>query len=157
LTAVVLAAGCNRVPDLANTYPSADEVARAVLGALERRDRAALEALSLNETEFRDHVWPGLPAARPERNLPFSYVWGDLRQKSNAGLSRTLSEHGGRRYELTRVTFAGQTAFGAYTVHRQATLHVTDASAATLDLRVLGSMIAMDAEWKVFSYVVDDD
>ena len=53
-----------------------------------RRDRARLDALALSEQEFRDHVWPDLPAARPERNLPFSYVWGDLHQKSNISLAR---------------------------------------------------------------------
>ncbi len=57
----------------------------------------ALRDLALNEIEFREQVWPELPAARPERNLPFSYVWGDLRQKSDANLERTLARHGGRR------------------------------------------------------------
>ena len=86
---VALAAivACSRAPPLANTHSSASSLASAVLDALARRDRAALKALALNETEFRDHVWPELPAARPERNLPFSYVWGELRQKSLQALA----------------------------------------------------------------------
>ena len=90
--AVALATGCggSSAPLLSNTYPSPEALATAVMGAVERRDATALRALALNEQEFRDHVWPELPAARPERNLPFSYVWGDLRQKSEEGLALTL-------------------------------------------------------------------
>src|SRR5918994_7547737 len=106
---LALAAGmaCTRVPPLADTHPSPSSLASAVLDALARRDRSALEALALNETEFRDHVWPQLPAARPERNLPFSYVWGDLRQKSTQALSSLISREGGKRYELIDVRFTG--------------------------------------------------
>jgi hypothetical protein len=126
-----------------------------VLDALAQRDRAALEALALNETEFRDHVWPQLPAARPERNLPFSYVWGDLRQKSAQALGRVMSREGGKRYVLIDVRFAGDSSYHTYRVHREATLRVRDADGTELDLRVCGSMLEQDGAWKVFSYVSD--
>src|SRR5688572_4482490 len=85
---------------LFSAYPSPEALAAAVLDALARGDESALEALALTEQEFRDHVWPDLPAARPERNLPFSYVWGDLRQKGSETMAQTLSAHGGRTYAL---------------------------------------------------------
>jgi hypothetical protein len=123
--------------------------------ALASRDRDRLEALALSEQEFRDRVWPELPAARPERNLPFSFVWGDLRQKSLAALSQTLQEHGGRRYHVDRVSFASATRFPSFTIHREATVHVRDASETARELRVCGSMLEQQGRWKVFSYVVD--
>jgi hypothetical protein len=156
LVAVISAAACNSTPPLAHTGPSPEALATAILDALARSDRATLDGLALNEHEFRDHVWPYLPAARPERNMPFSYVWGDLRQKSRSRLSLTLRHHGGTRYELRQVTFAGSTNYGPYTVHREATLHVRDAEGQERELRVCGSMIEQDGVWKVFSYVVDD-
>lgn len=156
LLVVVLSAACNSAPPLQNTRPSPDAVAAAVLDALARKDEAALEALALNDAEFRAHVWPELPASRPERNLPYSYVWGDLHQKSRAGLSQTLARHGGVRYELRGVTFGGETKYPSYVVHRGATMRVRDASGAEQDIRVSGSMIEKDGAWKVFSYVVDD-
>jgi hypothetical protein len=155
LVAASLAA-CSRVPPLANTQPSAKALASAVLDALARVDRPALEGLMLSETEFRDHVWPQLPSARPERNLPFSYVWGDLRQKSAQSLSNVMSREGGKRYELLDVRFAGETDYRTYRVHREATLRVRDANGIETDLRVCGSMIEQDGAWKVFSYVVGD-
>src|SRR5687767_7704130 len=96
---VVTAIACGPAR-LSNTQPTADALAREVLTALARQDSSRLEALALNEEEFRRHVWPALPAARPERNLPFSYVWGDLRQKGEMRLRATLGAHSGRRYEL---------------------------------------------------------
>jgi hypothetical protein len=154
LAALFAGVGCNSVRPLAG-YSSAESLAVAVLDALARKDVAKLEALALNEQEFRDHVWPDLPAARPERNLPFSYVWGDLRQKSRGSLMATLEERGGQRYELHRVTFAGETSYPHYTVHRQATFHVRDGTGAVTAIRVCGSMIEKEGAWMLFSYVVD--
>jgi hypothetical protein len=155
LGGLAAAAACSRVPPLANTHPSPSSLAEAVLEAVAAGDRAALEALALSETEFRDHVWPQLPAARPERNLPFSYVWGDLRQKSGLSLDQTMSAHGGQRYELIDVRFEGVTTYDTYRVHRRATFRVR-AGSETTDIRVCGSMIEKDGEWKVFSWVVDE-
>lgn len=155
LMAAVMAASCANTPPLANSRASAEAVATAVLAALAGKDRAALEALALDEAEFRAHVWPELPAAKTDRNLPFSYVWGDLAQKSRNTLSGTLATHGGVRYELRRVSFAGQTKYPSYIVHRETTLHIRDASGVERPLRVYGSMIEKDGAWKVFSFVVD--
>jgi hypothetical protein len=131
-------------------------LASAVLDSLARRDRAALEALALNEREFEDHVWPYLPAARPERNLPLSYVWGDLHQKSESALAQTLATHGGRRYQFLGVKFEDRTDYGRYRVHREASLQVRDPSGEPTTIRVCGSMIEMNGAWKIFSYVVDE-
>jgi hypothetical protein len=156
--ALALATGCGgSTPLLSNTYPAPEALAAAVVEAVERRDAGALRALALNEEEFREHVWPELPAARPERNLPFSYVWGDLRQKSEAGLALTLARHGGRKYSVVSVRSGGETTrYPSYVVQRDTILLVRDESAAVVEVRLFGSMIQKDGGWKVFSYVVDE-
>ena len=151
----LLAVGCGPSP-LSDTYQSPQALAAAVLEGLEQRDRARLERLALSEEEFREQVWPSLPAARPERNLPLSYVWGDLHQKSQGALTQALQAHGGRRYELVGVDFSDRTDYGAYRVHREASLRVRDANGGATTIRVCGSMIEKGGAWKVFSYVVDD-
>ena len=147
---------CNSVPPLADASASAEALAAAVLDALAGGDRPRLDAVALTEREFRDHIWPDLPAARPERNLPFSYVWGDLHQKSRIGLSQTIARYGGKRHELRRVAFGGKTPYGHYTVHRDTTFDVVDASGVPQTIRVCGSFVEKDGAWKVFSYVVDE-
>jgi len=149
------ACGPSRVP-LADTRESAAAVAQAVVDAMTAGTHAALTSLVLSEQEFRDHVWPELPSARPERNLPFSYVWGDLHQKSDESLRALLATHRGQRYSLVAVRFGDQTPYQTYTVHRASTFVVRDAGDQELELRLCGSMIEQGGRWKVFSYVVND-
>ena len=158
VAALAVATGCGRsTPLLSNTYPSVEALSTAVLQAVENLDQNRLRELALNEEEFREHVWPELPAARPERNLPFSYVWGDLRQKSALALDQTLARHGGRRYALVSVRFDGETTrYQSYAVYRATVLRVRDESGAASELRLFGSSLEKDGTWKVFSYVVDE-
>jgi hypothetical protein len=155
LMAATGATACHPQRPLANTYVSAEALAAAVLEALEAGDRARLQSLAITEQEFHDHVWAELPAARPERNLPWSYVWRDLHQKSELSLSATLTQQRGQHVVIERVTFADVTQYASYRVHRTPTLQVRDASGARLPLRVCGSMLEKNGAWKIFSYVVD--
>jgi hypothetical protein len=153
----LMAPGCTAAPPLANTQPSARAIGERLLDAIAAGDRQELERLALDEAEFRVHVWPDLPAARPERKLPVSYVWGDLRQKSETGLTQVLHQYQGRRYTLVDVRFgAAPTRYRAYTVHRNPVLVARGPDGVTEDLRLCGSLLEMDGRWKVFSYVVDD-
>lgn len=153
---LAMSIACGPSP-LANTQVSADALARAVLDAIARNDDDTLRALALNEQEFRAHVWPALPAARPERNVPFSYLWGDLRQKSDNSLRSMLGVHRGRRYDLVEVSFAGETtAYGEFRVHRDTIFIARNAAGAQEELRLCGSLLEKNGVWKVFSYVVDD-
>lgn len=127
------------------------------MDALARRDELALRALALDEDEFRRQIWPELPASRPERNLPFSYVWGDLRQKSEQALAQTLAQHGGRRYAVVAARFGGRaTQYPTYTVYRETVLRIRDEQGIESDVRLFGSSVEKGNRWKVFSYVVDD-
>jgi hypothetical protein len=156
---LLLAAACRPAPPpLAPAFDSPEALARAVLELVATEDVNGLRALALTEQEFRTNVWPELPAARPERNLPFSYVWGDLRQKSDAGLSSVLSRYRAHRLELVAVRFGGRTPYTSYVVHRDAVFSVRDTAThgPLEEIRVCGSLIEQAGRWKVFSYVVDD-
>lgn len=156
LSVLSLAACESRAP-LAGAEGSADALGRRVLAALERRDLDDLRRVALREREFRQHVWPDLPAARPERNLPLSYVWGDLHQKSETALASTLAAYGGRRLELVAVRNVGAaTQFNTSVVRRQTELTVREAGGGVRQIRVFGSTIEEAGVFKVFSFVVDD-
>jgi hypothetical protein len=152
---LLLLAGCGA--PLPHSQESVESLARAVLQAMERRDLEELHALALNREEFTAHVWPELPAARPERNLSSAFVWGDLNQKSNIMLRETLSEHGGKKYQLVRVRFLGRTTpYQSYVVHRESEVTVTDPDGRERQMRLFGSVIERAGRFKVFSYVIDD-
>ena len=163
LVASLLAAGCGGSDagdagpsPLDGIFASPDALAEAVLTALENGDTATLEALPLSELEFRTVVWPELPSSRPERGLPFDYVWGDLHQKSTNARRRLIDRHGGKHYELLAVEFAGDpTEYETYRVHRETMLTVRNESGEEDTLALFGSILERDGAFKLFSYVVD--
>jgi hypothetical protein len=142
---------------LAHTFESQEALARAVLTALAARDVERLRALPLTEAEFREHVWPELPTSRPERNVPFEYAWGQLKQNSDAFLSTTLSRYGGRRLTFVDARFTGETtAYASFSVMRDSEIIAADEQGRELILRLYGSALVQDGRYKMFSYVVDD-
>ena len=162
LLGCLVAAGCSYgdrpapPSPLHQTFASPDALSRAVLAGLADDDADRLASLALSELEFRTVVWPELPASRPERGLPFDYVWGDLHQKSTNALRRLVARHGGRRYTLAGVVFRGETTpYESYRVHRETILDLVDEEGNELTLPLFGSILERDGEFKLFSYVVD--
>jgi hypothetical protein len=155
LGAAVATAGCG--PRVGHTEASIEALARSVLAAVERQDVARLHELAVSEQEFRDVVWPELPASRPERNLTADYVWNDLRRKSDTGLQQGLRTHGGRAMELVAAHTAGETSqYRSFLVRRDTVLMVRDAAGGPVQtLRLFGSVLEARGGFKVFSYVVD--
>jgi hypothetical protein len=159
--AVLLAgAGCAteapRTP-LSHTFASPWEAGQAVLDGLARRDYEALHALAVTEQEFREHVWPELPASRPERNMPFDYVWGQSAQRSRDFLRQTFARYEGQRFELLGVEFDGVTTdYPSFSVSRQAVLVVRNADGEEERLRLIGSLMRQGDRYKVYSYIITD-
>jgi hypothetical protein len=135
---------------------SPEALAREVLQAIGAHDAGRLRQLAITEQEFREIVWPDLPAAEPRTNLTVEYVWQDLHQKSDADLRQTLEIHGDRPLEFVSVSFRGETSqYRHYLVHRDARVTVRDAEGAEETVRLFGSVFEQDGRYKVFSYVTD--
>jgi len=141
---------------LSHTFESPDALARAVLDALAKRDADGLRELALSESEFRDHVWPELPTSRPERNVPFEYAWGQMKQRSDGSLGATLSRYGGRSLRFVQTRFTGDTtAYQSFSVMRESEIVAADDTGRELILRLYGSAMLKDGRYKLYSYVVD--
>jgi hypothetical protein len=153
----LLVAGCGTpAPPIGGALPSPEALASEVLDAVAAGDDARLRALALSEAEFRERIWPELPASRPERNLTADYVWKDLAQKSEASRRSMLARLGGQRLALRSVEFGGETTeYPTFSVSRQTELLVADQQGTEQRLRVFGSVLRVDGGVKVFSYVVD--
>jgi hypothetical protein len=152
--AVALAAGCGSRATLDHTLESPEAVARAVVRALNSRDANALRDLALTEREFREVVWPRLPGSRPERNLPWDFVWKDLAAKSRQTLRARLNEWQDRGFRVVAVRYAGaSTDYSAFRVHREAEVTLRDRTGQETTGRLFGSLIEQHGRYKVFSYV----
>lgn len=141
---------------LPHSAPTPEEAARRALDLIAAGDRAALLDLALGETEFREAVYPELPASRPERNTSADFVWRSLHQKSRNSLAFTLDRYAGQRLELVAVDFLGETTdYGSYRVHRKTTLKVRRPDGAETVVRLFGSMIERAGRYRIFSFVTD--
>jgi len=135
---------------------SPEAVAGAVVRGFADRNLEALQELAVTEAEFRLVVWPKLPASRPERNLPFEYVWKDLAAKSEDNLRARLAKWEDRGFVLVSLLFkGGVTDYGTYKVHRDTELRLRDKDGREETGRLFGSIIEYQGRFKIFSYVVD--
>ena len=163
LAAVLATAACSAPAEptrtsrsLSHTFDSADALARTVLDALAHNDSARLRSLALSEAEFRDHVWPELPASRPGRNVPFDYAWGQMKQRSEGSLQQTVARYAGKRLTFVRTRFTGDTThYQSFAVQRESEIIAADETGRELVLRLYGSALVKDGRYKLFSYVVD--
>lgn len=143
-------------PTLGNSFESPEAVASAVVSGMAAGNLDALRKLAVTEAEFRDLVWPMLPASRPERNLPLEYVWNDLAAKSEANLRARLGGWQDRGFSLVSVSFKGGTEdYGTFKVHRETSLVLKDRDGRDQTGRLFGSILEYRGRFKVFSYVVD--
>ncbi len=143
-------------PTLANSLESPEAVANAVVAGMAVGDLAGLRNLAVSEAEFRDLVWPRLPASRPERNLPLDYVWNDLAAKSDANLRARLAGWQDRGFVLVSLSFKGGVEdYGTFKVHRETVLTLKDREGSEQTGRLFGSILEYKGRFKVFSYVVD--
>lgn len=157
LLALVFSVGCTRPAlPLTATFESPEALARELLVRLARNDQAGLRALALTRDEFEAHVYPKLPASRPERNTSVSFVWGRLAQQSDLSLAGLVARHGGRTYVLQQVLFEGEeTDYGTFRVKRESELVVRTPEGAVERIKVFGSMLVKDGRCKVFSFVTE--
>lgn len=151
-------AGCSAAPAaivFTPSYDSKDAAVTAFLQALAARDRDTLLAQAVSQNEFLKHIWPALPASRPDVGMPADRAWADQAQRNVNFLSQTLSDHGGRRYELVAASFDGSpTTYGSFTIHPKTTLDIRD-EFGVREVRLFGSMIESGGRWKIYSFVVD--
>ncbi len=145
----------SKIP-LSNTFESPEALAQAVLTRLASRDVAGLKALALSEQEFKDHVWPELDTSRPERNVPFDYAWGQMKQRSDGYLDGTVGRYGGQQLRFVRTKFTGETTkYESFSVMRESEIVAADETGRELVLQLFGSAMVKDGRYKLFSYVVD--
>ena len=137
-------------------FDAPEEAARQALELLAEGDAEGLSQLALQEADFREAVYPRLPAARPDRNTSAEFLWEMLHQRSRSSLATTLDRYRGRRYELIAVDFVGETTdYGPFQVHRDTVLTVSTPDGERAALRFFGSMLEQGGRYQIFSFVTD--
>jgi hypothetical protein len=143
-------------PALSHAADSPEALGRAVVERLTTRDVAGLRQLMLTRDEFEAHVWPYLPASRPETNMPMSFVWNRLQQQSEGYLAQAVARHGGQPLTFVGIATTGAASdYGTVRVDRDSTMTVRTASGDLEEVKLFGSIVRQGSHYKVFSYVTD--
>ena len=158
LCGLVCAQGCRTASSspraLAGAESSPEALARRFLDDLARDDLESMKRLRVSKGEFCAYVFPELPAAKTP-NVTCDWVWDQAALKSMAGMSRMLQQNQGKRYELVSMRFAGTEEHDSYRVLESPVVTVRDETGATSEVRLFGSLLELDGQYKLFSFVVD--
>ncbi|MEI6126532.1 MAG: hypothetical protein WCQ99_08280 [Pseudomonadota bacterium] len=160
--ALLMTLSCSVIPAEKKNPPpgwsaSVEEAAGRVLGSLQGKDETMLEAMCINEQEYKSIIWPQLPVSRiPQWETHSDFVWKQHRLRSASGMQKLLSTHGGRKYDLAAVVFKDQPEDHAtYKIYLKAMATVTDETGARHDLPLCGSVVELNGFYKIFSYQVN--
>ena len=145
-----------RRPPLKNTAPSIDDLGKQVLEAVEKKNFKALDALRLNEQEYRAYIWPALPISKIKQwQKQYQYVWSDVDTKSKYGLQFMLRKFGGQKLDFVRMRFTENAeTYDNCTIHKDARVIVKDSSGAEKELKLFGSVVECSGQFKIMSYNV---
>lgn len=144
--------GAREIGRLDSAFRSPAELGRAVVTALRKNDREALESWLVTGKEHRDLLWSSLP----ERNA-FSFEAArelNLRNTRKA-VTRALERYGGMPLEFVSITFGKEPeVYAEFTLHRGTELRVRHRETGREGtIPVLDVVLEMDGGWKPMHYV----
>ncbi|MCU0655897.1 MAG: hypothetical protein MUF64_11625 [Polyangiaceae bacterium] len=135
---------------LRNAAPSLEALARGVLDGLSRGDTRAMAALAVTREEYRDVLFPGMPA---DQRAGADFYYDNMAAGSWKDLGRTVGELGGKAIELRSVqTDPKETERrGDAILHRGITLRVR-VEGQERSLVLLGGVVELAGQFKVIRY-----
>jgi hypothetical protein len=139
---------------MTDAAPSLEDLGKQVLAAMERNNFSALDALRLNEQEYRTYIWPSLPISKiKEWQKQYQYVWHDVDTKNNYGLRLLLEKYGGEKFDFVSMRFAKNAEkYDDCTIHKDARVIVKDSSGAEKELKLFGSVVESGGCFKIMSF-----
>jgi hypothetical protein len=139
--------------ELSGGCPSLEDLAKALLAGIERKDERALHALRVTRSEFETILWPEFPQSRPITHIPVSEAWGFATAKSLAGASRTVGFYGGRPLTLLRADYSHADSFRNFTLLRDVRILIRDPrDGKVVGLAVAPSVVERHGRYKALIY-----
>jgi hypothetical protein len=132
---------------------SREELVRRFLDLVAGNDIDEVRKLAVNEDEFRTLIYPELPAADPRWNTSAEFVWNLFYLRNESSLRSMMAAIGGRRLTLEEIRFTGGTTeYATYRVHRESLLVLRDEEGKPQTVRLFGSVLELDGQFKIFSF-----
>lgn len=132
---------------------SREELVRHFLGALERQDTVAINAMVLSRGEFAYLYYPSTPYVRPPYEMGPSLLWFIGQERGHKGIVRALRRYGGRPLGyLGHRCDPEPRREGENLLWSGCTLQFAQAPGDTGEVRLFGSIVERDARFKFVSY-----
>lgn len=146
-------------PPLSGGASSVDELLGRFVAALEANDGKALEALRVDENEYRKIIMPGsVKPGQPPQKLSAAadqYFWESLNTKSLFGGRALLAGYAGRKYRVTNVTWLkGIDEYAWYRCYDRLELTMVDENGEEHVLNT-GSVADVGGRFKFISFIRD--
>jgi len=135
---------------------SREELVRAFMEALERRDTLALDRLIVSRAEFAFLYYPTVPEAHPPYDLSPALLWFMLREASHTGVRRALMDQSRSplRY-LAHECDAQPSRQGDNLVWGPCVLRRLTSAGDTVTARLFGPILQRRGHFKFISYSND--
>ncbi|MEX1369410.1 MAG: hypothetical protein AB1Z98_40155 [Nannocystaceae bacterium] len=126
---------------LAHAESSMAALGEAIVVALNEQDEAALIALSVDQQEFTQRLFPALVSHPNMLRLGSEFAWTNQDRENRGDRARALREHGGKGYAFVALEPTASEPRPGLVVYRKPDLRVRDAEGNELQLRILGVVI----------------
>ena len=131
---------------------SAEDLASRALAAIESKDKAALEKLTVTEEEFKLYIWPTThPASMGPQSKPAG-AYQALRQASAAGIEQRIAEYGGRKLKVVRIAFGPERKLKDGRILQAPEITASGEEAGEVKFRIAASVLEHGGEFKFVSF-----
>lgn len=149
----LLAVGCGESEPWEGSFASIEALGEAAAQALSNGDAEALRKLRVNKEEYLDWIWREFPASKPPQNFPADFAWSNLNKNSALGERRWAERYQSRQWKFVEMRFEKPTdRYQRFKLLRGTALVLEDETGKRYDLRILGSVVAKDGQYKLLSY-----
>lgn len=143
---------------LENAAPSLDALGRAIVDALDTKDRDALLGLALSPTEYKERLFAALVQHENAYKMGPELLWDMHAAESNGDLGRALSRYGGKNLAFESIAIEREEQRkGGLVFHKRPTIIAKDGDGNEIQIRIVGTIIEHPASgsFKVLGYKTD--
>lgn len=133
---------------------SPEALAKRLLRDLAQGDLIQLKRLRITKQEYCSILWPELPGSRIP-NLSCDFAWDQATLRSNAGLNEMIAQHKGRAYRLVSLTVRNIEPYQTFKALKEPYIRIRDEKGVEQEVRIFGSILELDGQYKLFSFVAD--
>ena len=153
LIVVGLAGACH--PSLGQSTGAADDLARRVVSALAANDQAALDKMSIDQSEFKKYVWPTLAAQMSGSNISADKYYATYQKVNQVGVTEATTELVGKEWDVVRVSLEPARKKGKeYQLFGSPLITLRDDSGQEKSVRLIGGILELNGALKVTSFYV---